>query len=274
MSAHFASRDYWETRFTTETSYEWLADWSALRAQLLPLLSTASRVLIVGNGNSRLPLDVAGAVCGARILSSDYSSVVTARMREAWSVGVGGIGALSDADAAAAARVEWCEADMTALEASPAVSASGPFDVILDKGALDAVLADGGDSWTPETAALTASAAVCRSVAASLRDGGIFAVISFAQPVHRLQHLLQRVSGGGGGKAAIASLPAAAFQSQSKAAAAVSLESDDEWETDLTPDVIPGGAPASTDCTGTLWTSCEVAPIDAGLGYFLYTLRK
>jgi hypothetical protein len=252
MSAHYARRDYWEHRFESESSYEWLCDWASLRGQLLPLFSGSARVLVLGNGTSRLPLDIATEVRGARVLSSDYSSVATANMRKLWSPEYSGD--------EAAARVEWCEADMLALEDSEAVRVNAPFDVIIDKGALDAVLADGGDTWAPSAEALASSRTICDGVFNVLAPGGVYAIISFAQPVHRLQHLLQRD--------ASTSPPVRQKIVESPAA------DDEEWEADKSPDVVPGAAQASTDCKGTLWASAAFTQIDAGLGYYLYTLRK
>jgi hypothetical protein len=257
MSAHYARRDYWEHRFESESSYEWLCDWASLRGQLLPLFCNAARVLVLGNGTSRLPLDIATEVLGARVLSSDYSSVATANMRKLWSP--------ENTNDEAAARVEWCEADMLALEDSEAVRENAPFDIIIDKGALDAVLADGGDTWAPSAEALASSRTICDGVFNMLSPGGVYAIVSFAQPVHRLQHLLQRDASTG----ASASPPV-----QQKILESPAADDEEEWEADKSPDIVPGAAQASTDCKGTLWASASFTQIDAGLGYYLYTLRK
>ena len=58
---------------------------------------------------------------------------------------------------------------MLALEALGAHA----FDAVLGKGALDALLADGGDGWAPSAAALRTSRRVDAGVAAVLVRGGV-----------------------------------------------------------------------------------------------------
>jgi len=250
-SAHYATRAYWDARFATEESYEWLADYAAVRGALVAALAPlgpAPRVLVVGNGSSSLPASLAAepALGGARVLATDFSAAAVARAR--------------------AAGVEAAEADMADLLASRAVAAGAPWDAIVDKGALDAVLADGGDAWAPRADALAASRAVLASAAAALRPGGVLVQVSFAQPAMRLQHLLQR--DGRGPRAAPVPPPSPPQPPPGDAG------SGDEWEPDLSPGVAPGGARPTTDCAGTPWASCDVRPVDAGLGYFAYVLVR
>lgn len=54
----YALPEYWEQRFERETHYEWFGDYHAFRDLVRPDLKPSSRILILGNGTSRLPFDL------------------------------------------------------------------------------------------------------------------------------------------------------------------------------------------------------------------------
>jgi SAM-dependent methyltransferase len=251
-SVRFTQQSYWDARFTTETEHEWLCAWPALRSLVLPYLRPASRVLVIGNGSSRLPVDLSLEPAVASVLSTDYSLPAVDGARARW--------------AAAAPNVEFCVADMLALEA---LSWRAPFDAVVDKGALDALLAVGGDCWEPPPALLATSRTVCAGVAALLAPGGVFLQVSFSQPIFRTRHLLQAAAP----EAAPVAAPVAVPASPTAPLTAVN-DADDEWEPDCRPDVAAQAPRVCTDVTGTPWASIDIIPVDAGLGYFLFALRK
>lgn len=309
-SAKYAAREYWDVRFKTETAHEWLCTWPQLRELLLPYLVGLGEeavecrdgetqdnrsVLILGNGSSSLPLELAREGRFARIIASDFSEVVTASM--------------AARHGAAEPRVSWRVADMLALPPP----GEERFDAVLDKGGLDALLV-GGDVWAPPRDLLAAAQRVCEGVHASLKPGGVWVSVSFAQPHFRLHYLLQQVGGGGGcagdggnggagngdGAAsmgdgggascagdgcgadgagdgggvggdmcAVASSGDALLAATSEGATHIS-DSDSEWEPDVPA---PARAQAPT-AQGTLWAACTVVRVDAGLGYHAFVLTK
>lgn len=240
----YTQQAYWDERFSSEAEYEWLASWTDLRPLILPFLPRDAAVLIVGNGNSALPADLAHDAPSATILSTDYSSVAVSRAQAA-----GG-----------PANVSHAVADMLDLEAA---LGSSRFDVVIDKGALDALVAVGGDSWTPSTATCLTARRVCDGVSRVLKSGGVYLGISFSQPHFRLPLLLQKVATASGEGAATG--PAEASSD------------DDMWEPDLTPGIVTSAVVSASQAQyidGTVWTSCDVIPVNTGLGYFMYALRS
>ena len=171
-NALYTTRAYWEHRFSREESKDWLACWADLSPLLSPLLPRLdAALLLVGSGNSRLPAELAAA--GYRdVLATDYAEAVVSRMA-----------------AAAPPGVRWATADMRALPL-PAASA----DVYLDKAAMDALLADGGDAWPGQAPPqlLAATALVMAEAWRVLRPGGLYLQVSFAPRHFRAQYLLQR----------------------------------------------------------------------------------
>jgi SAM-dependent methyltransferase len=242
LAHEYKEKAYWETRFSTETEHDWLCTFPQVRHLLGPYLGepASSRILVLGNGNSSLPLELASAgfLC---VTATDYVRGVVDAMSARH----------------AGAPVSWAVADMLALEASGLPA--GAFDVVIDKGAMDAIVSATGDSWSPPLEALSASLAVCRGVAALLAPGGKFLQISFSQPHFRAAHLLQ-----GGGAPPPPPPPSPPPPPQ-----------EDEDKDEFEPDKNPGAAkPALPAVEGSLWARFEVLPVEAGLGYYLYALTK
>ena len=72
--------------------------------------------------------------------------------------------------------------DMSGLEESS-------FEVVLDKGSLDALWSDGGSQWDPSESVLSDITASLREIVRLLKPGGKFITITFGQPHFRLPHL-------------------------------------------------------------------------------------
>ena len=170
-SAAYTQKSYWDYRFATEPSYEWLSSYAAFAPVVRRLVATDARVLLVGCGNSELTTDLA-ADGYTQLTSSDYSAAVIERMRAK--------------SAGAHPAIRWVVADMTDLSA---VFDAGSFDAIIDKAAMDALLADGGDVWEAPAPLLRVAASVMDSFAHVLRPGGVLLQVSFAQPHFRRQYL-------------------------------------------------------------------------------------
>lgn len=58
-NSQYLSADYWNARFGRESSHEWLRSYQDFRQLLRVHLKASDRILIVGNGTSALPLDLA-----------------------------------------------------------------------------------------------------------------------------------------------------------------------------------------------------------------------
>ena len=66
---------------------------------------------------------------------------------------------------------------------------NGSFDLVLDKGSLDALWSDGGSQWDPSEAVIADLSATLTEVIRILKSKGKFITITFGQPHFRLPHL-------------------------------------------------------------------------------------
>jgi EEF1A lysine methyltransferase 4 len=172
-SAPYTRQDYWEFRFAQEDSHEWLCGYAAFRELVHRYVpDRAARILLVGTGNCALPMELADDGY-ARVTVTDYSVACVERMRAK--------------TAATHPGLVWEVADMTRL----AGYADGAFDAVLDKAAMDAILADGGDSWDPPEALLATAEAVVSETARVLAPGGVYLQLTFSQPHFRRRYLQQ-----------------------------------------------------------------------------------
>ena len=84
-------------------------------------------------------------------------------------------------------QMKWLEADMTRL---CDVFAPATFDVVIDKAAMDALMCDEGDVWSPSETVIEQAAAMCNGITSVLVPRGTLLQISFAQPHFRKRFLL------------------------------------------------------------------------------------
>ncbi|GKY93724.1 endothelin-converting enzyme 2 [Mayamaea pseudoterrestris] len=172
QNCDYNSLHYWEDRFSKEPNYEWLLSYQQLQATLSKYLCKPScRILIVGCGNAPFSKDLYDAGY-ENIVNIDYSSVVVHAMRQQ--------------HAMLRPKMEWLVMDMTNLTFEDA-----SFDVVIDKAAFDAMLADEGDVWKPNHSSIDAGYDACRSISRVLTpNGGVFLQISLVQPHFRKKYLL------------------------------------------------------------------------------------
>lgn len=179
-SAAYADQEYWDLRFAKEEHKEWLASYGDIKDLVASILAEngmapkeSLRVLLVGVGNSALPQEMVQDGYG-HVTATDYSHTVITRMQEK-------VGTMDG-------KLDWQVADMLALPAS--LDTEGPFDLYFDKAAMDAVLADGGDSWSPPDELLEKGRKIMTEAARVLRPSGLYLQLSFGQPHFRKQFLL------------------------------------------------------------------------------------
>jgi len=135
-----------------------------------PHIAPHARVLIVGCGNSTLSADLAAAHPTARLTSTDYSPVVVAAM------------------AAAHPHATYLIGDVRGM--ADVFPTAGAFDVIVDKGCMDALVADEGSPWTPAPSATADAAAMAAEMRRLLAPGGVFLQVTFHQPHFRRRNYL------------------------------------------------------------------------------------
>eukprot|EP01043_Picozoa_sp_COSAG02_P010033 COSAG02_NODE_346_length_24113_cov_13.213001_23_plen_299_part_00 len=133
-------QDYWERRFDAEEKFDWYCGWDTIEGTVLDTLAGVESdgkptVLITGNGNSPLPVELEAAVKtqaakGSRlgkechIVAVDYVESVVDRMRKRYPPDL--------------TIVQWLVGDLT--DWSSFDGADMGVNVIVDKGCLDAFL--------------------------------------------------------------------------------------------------------------------------------------
>lgn len=176
-NTQYSRKDYWEGRFKEEEHKEWLAGYDELRPSLEPVLEAVRqqagrdpKILLVGCGNSLLGPELFDA--GFRdVVSTDYAASViramAARCRETYP------------------DLVWAEADMRSMPQY----ADGSFDVVLDKAAMDAIMANEGSPWKPNAEVIDFATQTCCEARRLLAADGVYIQISFAQPHFRKKYL-------------------------------------------------------------------------------------
>ncbi|XP_069885818.1 endothelin-converting enzyme 2 isoform X3 [Dipodomys merriami] len=164
---------YWDQRYrcaADSAPYEWFGDFSSFRALLEPELRPEDRILVLGCGNSALSYELFRGGF-PNVTSVDYSSVVVAAMQARY---------------AHVPKLHWETMDARALSFS-----NGSFDVVLEKGTLDALLAGERDPWTVSSEGVHTVDQVLSEVSRVLVPGGRFISMTSAGPHFRTRHYAQ-----------------------------------------------------------------------------------
>uniref|UniRef100_A0A671LVZ4 Endothelin-converting enzyme 2-like n=1 Tax=Sinocyclocheilus anshuiensis TaxID=1608454 RepID=A0A671LVZ4_9TELE len=184
-NARYKDVDYWNERYRTEDSFEWFGDFTKFDHLLKQHVGTEENILMLGCGNSALSYDMYQAGY-TTITNVDYSSVCVESMAERHKD---------------CAQLSWLCMDARRL-AFP----DGVFDVVLEKGTLDAMLVEESDPWKvsenaaqllhqvlleldklkscPKITPLVEPVLLCQ-VSRVLKPGGRFISVTFAQPHFR-----------------------------------------------------------------------------------------
>ena len=174
--------EYWEARFRSEASFEWLASFRGLRDALKRSGAWAegATVLDAGCGNSSFAADLAGAADAAdgprlaMVHAVDISAAAIERQSRAFS---------------GRSNLRWSVGDLTKLDRAAFPDAS--IDLVVDKGSLDSMLVkpsgealedDTGDTWLRSSPVAKAYLA---EVARVLRRGGTFFLVSLGRRSNR-----------------------------------------------------------------------------------------
>lgn len=191
-NADYGKKSYWDARYATEGHYDWFASvyphCVALALECVERVYERQRahrapgepltVLHLGTGNSALCADLHKAYCAKypderarpyalRQVATDYSGVVIDRMRETY---------------AAVPGIVWEVADIRDLAATR--RAHGPaFDLIIDKGTMDALQASDSADKDDDVAAMLREVSRCLEGGGRYRE---FLQITWEIPYKRL----------------------------------------------------------------------------------------
>ncbi|KAF9580504.1 hypothetical protein BGW38_002833, partial [Lunasporangiospora selenospora] len=152
-----------------EESFDWFKTYEDLKplfGEHIP--SKDARILMLGCGNSTLSADMYDDGYH-NIVNIDYSKTVIQNMAEKCKDRVG---------------MEWIEMDIRDLKFE-----DSSFDIVIDKGTMDALMCDRGDVWNPDEELVRTVAQEVDEVVRVLKVGGKFLYITFGQPHFRKRHL-------------------------------------------------------------------------------------
>lgn len=164
-NSRYKDVDYWDERYKTEKSFEWFGDFSKFQHLLQRHVMKDDAILVLGCGNSSMSSDMYDAGYHS-ITNIDYSSVC--------------IDTMTARHDATCPGMTWHQMDARQLSFTDA-----SYDVVLEKGTLDAMLVEEKDPWkvSSETACLIDQ--VLREISRVLKPGGRFLSVTFAQPHFR-----------------------------------------------------------------------------------------
>ena len=171
-NSDYKEKSYWDDRFTTENSFDWLLTYEQLKEFLLPHFKDEyRRALVIGCGNSNFSSSLYDDNFFKDIVNIDFSDVIINKMQ------------VNNREARP--NMSWITMDMLDLKFEP-----NTFDVVIDKASMDALFVDEGDVWDPNENVIISVDKMCEGISKVLKSGGIYIQISFSQPHFRMKYLL------------------------------------------------------------------------------------
>jgi len=157
--------EYWNSRFESEDTYEWLVNYKDVRQELLPILKTfdnGAKLLQLGCGNSNFANDIYSDGF-ENITNIDISDVCVQKMKLKYP------------------HMTFETMDMTAMTFEDA-----SFDVVIEKATLDSLLVDCKSPWDLSDQSYELVMKCLREVKRVMKPGGKFISLTFSQPHFRV----------------------------------------------------------------------------------------
>ncbi|KGB79114.2 hypothetical protein CNBG_4952 [Cryptococcus deuterogattii R265] len=178
----YGTHEYWEERYAKESDGRTF-DWFLSPSYLIPFFEELTadidtgkdaRILMLGCGNSALG-EVLYDAGWKNIVNIDYSKIVIEQMQER--------------HAEKRPEMTWLEMDVMDLKFG-----ENEFDLIIDKGTMDAMLTTKGDPWNPPEKDIRACTQEVSEALRVLRKrpGSKFAYFTFGQPHFRKRYMQNR----------------------------------------------------------------------------------
>ncbi|KAF9269069.1 S-adenosyl-L-methionine-dependent methyltransferase [Marasmius fiardii PR-910] len=171
----YGTKEYWNQRYAQESengSFDWFKSYgeiSDIMRDLIP--DRSSKILILGCGNSKLSEEMYEDNF-KNIVNVDYSAVVIEQMQRRHNQ--------------ERPEMQWHEMDVRELRFP-----DDSFDVVIDKGTMDAMMTAKGDIWNPPQQVVDDCTREVQEAVRVLRKGsGLFIYLTFGQPHFRKRFLL------------------------------------------------------------------------------------
>jgi spermidine synthase/SAM-dependent methyltransferase len=154
----FRSKDYWDRFFRErgEEAFEWYGNYHDIEAYVKKYLKASESFLIIGCGNSNFSADFYDQGYH-QVRNLDFSDIVIEEMKKK--------------NATSRGEMSWDLGDMTDMS----LYASQSFDIVIDKGALDALMSVDSDETRAKTEAMF------REINRVLKDNGKYVCITLAE---------------------------------------------------------------------------------------------
>lgn len=178
-NADFQTVEYWDKRYALEGAgkgFDWFRKYADIRDLIHELVPDRScRILMLGCGNSTLSKDMYDDSY-MNIVNLDYSTVLIEQMRQRYP------------------ELDWRVMDVRTLaEHAAELGGTHSWDVIIDKGTLDALMAENGSVWSPSQQVLQNVKSEIDGVLELLKPRtGRFLYFTFGQPHFRKPHMERR----------------------------------------------------------------------------------
>ncbi|TIA70317.1 hypothetical protein E3P91_03165 [Wallemia ichthyophaga] len=168
-TSDYSDISYWDERYTkdAEDTFDWFKQYPDLKQSLAHHIPKKdSRILMLGCGNSSLSRDMYDDGY-TNILNIDYSPVCIDNMTKANESRSG---------------MQWCVMDIRQLDLP-----DNSFDVAIDKGTMDALLAGVRDPWNPQDSIVHDCTSEVREVQRVLKPepSSVFIYHTYAPPHFR-----------------------------------------------------------------------------------------
>ena len=157
----YASVDYWNNRYTSESEYDWLGDYAVFKDLIHKHVKKSDQILMVGCGNSQLSQQMFEDGY-AQIVSTDISEVCIENQAKTFP------------------HLPWQVADITSLP-----FADKSFDIVIEKATLDALLVGEKSPWQPSDEGQEIMDKSLSEISRVLKKQGRFLSLTFAQPHFR-----------------------------------------------------------------------------------------
>jgi ubiquinone/menaquinone biosynthesis C-methylase UbiE len=169
----YSTKEYWDWRYERDNgSYEWFKGYKAFQHIIKKYFKSGDRLLNVGCGNSDLSAEIYDDNEGLNIVNIDYSEVCIQKMTE---------------KNKERTNMQWLTMDMFDMKAFE----DGSFDIVLDKGTMDAILTVQKSPWTLEPELEEKVTKLVNECYRVCKPGGYFIQITFGQPHFRKPMLLR-----------------------------------------------------------------------------------